>query len=85
MDEAIKDSIAEHNPEALLADGFDGALVGIGVRCGQPTLAVYSYSKAVDVLMARDGMTHEEAIEWMDFNVVGAWMGISTPVWLIDL
>lgn len=76
--------LREENPEALLADGFEDALVGLGVRCSQPTLAVYSYAKAVDILMRRDGMTHAEAIEWMEYNVVGAWVGENTPLWLRD-
>lgn len=78
----LRERIAEENPEALFADGFDDALVGMAERCGQPTLAVYDYEKAVEVLRVRDGMEYEEAIEWMDFNVVGAWFGPHTPVWL---
>ena len=35
--------------------------------------------------MERDGMTHEEAIEWMDFNVTGAWLGETTPIFVHDI
>jgi hypothetical protein len=34
--------------------------------------------------MERDGMECEDAIEWMEFNVVGAWMGEHTPIWIVD-
>lgn len=78
----IKDALAEENPDALFADGFEGALIGIARRCGQPSLALYSYQKCVDILCERDGMSLDEAEEWMDFNVVGAWVGEHTPVWL---
>lgn len=78
----IREMLAEDNPEALLADGFDDALVGIARRCGQPTLAVYDYGLGIKVLMDRDGMSYEEAVEWMEFNVVGAWFGEHTPIWL---
>jgi len=77
----LRERIAEENPNALFADGFDDALIGMAERCGQPTLAVYDYGKAVEVLRVRDGMEYEEAVEWMDFNVVGAWFGPHTPVW----
>ena len=40
--ESIREQLADENPKALYADGFDGALVGIARRCGQPSLAVYS-------------------------------------------
>lgn len=84
----IRERIAEENPEALFADGFDDALIGPLRRCGQPTLAAYSYRKAVEVLMREDkgepGMTYDDAVEWMEFNVVGAWMGEHTPAWIQD-
>lgn len=85
---ATRDQIAtlmgEHNEEALLADGFEEAFIGPATRCGQPTLAAYSYTKAVDVLVKRDGMTEEEAQEYIDFNVTGAWVGPNTPIFILD-
>lgn len=80
--EEIRERLEEMNPEALLADGFDAALVGVARRCGQPTLAVYDYELGLRVLMERDGMTRDEAAEYMEFNVVGAWVGPGTPIWL---
>ena len=68
----------------LLADGFDGALIRIGQRCGQPDLAVYSIPLALGILVDRDGMTIEEAREYLEFNVLGAWVGDRSPMW-IDL
>ena len=58
----------------LKADGFDGAILGLGRRCSQPDLLVYDVDKCIDILM-KDGMTDEEAMEYFEFNVVGAWMG----------
>jgi len=75
--------LSEECPEALLADGFEDAFVGISRRCGQPTLAVYDYKLGVELLMQREGMTTEEAEEWMEFNVVGAWAGEHTPMWIV--
>lgn len=74
----------DENPEALFADGFEAALIGPLRRCGQPTICCYSYAKAVKVLMNRDGMSAEDAVEWMEFNVVDAWLGPHTPAWLDD-
>ena len=66
----------------LLADGFEGAFIGVATRCGQPTLAVYSAHKCIKLLVERDGMTHEEALEYFNFNVVGGWVGEETPLFL---
>jgi len=67
---------------ALLADGFEEALVGFGYRFSHP-VAIYDYNRCIEVLMNRDGMTDEEAIEFFDFNVSGAYVGESTPVFLM--
>lgn len=66
----------------LLCDGFDAALIGIVERCGQPTLACYDVMKMADVLVTRDGMDLDESVEYLRFNVIGAWMGPGTPVFL---
>jgi hypothetical protein len=79
-----EDRIREANPEALTADGFHDAIVGLARRCGQPTLVAYSIRKAIQVLM-KDGMSYEDAIEYFEFNVVGAWVGPHTPIWIDDL
>ena len=66
----------------LTADGFDEAFVGIGRRCSRPDVAVYDVSKMVSILVKRDGMSEEEAIEYIEFNTIGAWVGEQTPIYL---
>lgn len=74
---------AEHNPQMILWDGFENAFIGFAERCGQPTLAVYDHPKMMAVLMERDGLTEEEAFEYISYNVTGGWLGEHTPVCLI--
>jgi hypothetical protein len=45
-------------------------------------IVVYDSAKVIDILIERDGMTHEEAEEFFSFNIEGAWVGEQTPVWL---
>jgi len=78
----IRERLMERNPAALLADGLEGGLVGIAERCGQPALAVYDVEKCAEWLMKKDNITYEEAVEFLEFNSVGAWVGENTPVWL---
>lgn len=68
--------------ESLTADGFDECIIGAGSRCGQPTLAVYSVQKIIETLVERDGMTYEDAVEHFNFNIVGAWVGPKTPIFV---
>jgi len=72
-----------HDPKTLLADGFEDALIGYGTRFLYG-VAVYSRRKCLDILVERDGMDYEEAVEFFDFNVTGAYAGENTPVFLED-
>jgi len=74
--------LSEENPEALLADGLDLAYIGVCQRFGQPPVAAYDYDKVIEILMTRDGMTYEEAVEFFDFNIIGGWHGENTPVYI---
>jgi hypothetical protein len=78
--EEIKNQLSAENEDALTADGFDAALVGITYQFGRPPVACYDYEKCIKILMERDGMDQDDAIEFFEFNTVGAWMGESTPV-----
>ena len=66
----------------LLADGMEAAFLGIGYQFTKP-MAVYSKKRALEALM-KQGMTYEEAVEYFDFNVQGAYVGEQTPVFIED-
>ena len=78
----LREWIAGHNEDALMADGFEEAVIGVAERCSKPSLVVYDAQKCVEILMERDGMDEEEAREFFDFNTIGAWMGENTPLFL---
>lgn len=67
--------------DTLKADGFDEAIVGIG-RQFNKNLVIYDEDKCIEILMERDGMSEEEAIEFFEFNVVGAYVGEYTPIYV---
>ena len=74
----IVDTLEEMNPNALLYDGFDEALVGIIARCGTEPLALYDRKKCIQILMDK-GASHEEAEYYFCYNVEGCWAGPNTP------
>ena len=76
------EALAEANPDALLADGLEAALVGYTVNHHHPHVAVYDIDKCVDVLVERDGMTAEEADEFLSFNTLGAYVGENGPIYV---
>ena len=75
----IQQWLEDRDLTVILADGLDEAFLGIDDSDDQPR-AVYSADKCVEIL-ARD-MTHEEAWEFFDFNVLGAYVGPQTPLYI---
>ena len=75
--------MSELNPKALKADGFDDAILGISSRIGDDSLLAYDYDKCIKIL--QKDMSYEEAVEFMEFNVVGSYVGEGTPIFIKKL
>lgn len=76
--ERFREDLSAENPAALTMDGFDEAIIGIGRRCGCPSLAIYDYNKIIQILERT--MTPADAIEYYECNIAGAYMGENTPI-----
>lgn len=66
----------------LKIDDHDNAIIGPAMIWRDQSLCdvlVYNGEIIRDNLM-KDGMTAEEAREYIEFNIEGAYMGTSTPV-----
>jgi hypothetical protein len=78
----IRKEIVEFNSEALFCDGFDEAIIGIAERINTNPIVAYDVKKIIDILMKKSKMTYEEALEYFDFNIIGAWVGENTPIFI---
>ena len=77
---AVMEFIKEN--DCLIADGLDDAIIGITSGINPKGMCVvYDYDKCVEIFV-KDGMSDFEAIEWMEFNVVNAYVGENTPVFV---
>ena len=78
----IRNELADRFDEDLLfADGFDDAIIGIAAGFDSPRV-VYDTEKMAELLVEGDGMTHEEAWEWLEFNTFGSYIGETTPIYV---
>ena len=73
----------------LKIDGYDEAIIGPAHIWRDQTVVnvlVYDAEKIRQLLM-KDGMDMDEAREYIEFNIEGAYMGVHTPVlvWPDDL
>ena len=64
----------------LFADGFDDAIIGIE---SNTLRVVYSRNKCVDIL-TNEGMTSEDALDWLEYNTFNTYVGEYTPIWVED-
>lgn len=65
-----------------MLDGFDEAIIGMAERINLGPVVAYDVEKILEIMIERDEMTYEEAMEFFDFNIQGAWMGDFTPIYI---
>lgn len=67
----------------IILEGFEDAVLGIGEAVDlDTTRIIYDYEKCISILIEENNWSEEEAIEWMDFNVIHADMGPGNPVFV---
>lgn len=83
MKNTVLDDIIENFPDEdiLKADGFDKAVIGIELDTMR---LIYSKLKCIEVIMLTSDLSYDEAIEFLDFNVFGSYVGELTPIWCDD-
>jgi hypothetical protein len=75
------DELSDNLDEPLLfADGFDDCLIGLAEGFGGNECLAYDKTKILAKL--RENMSEEEAIEYFDFNIGGAYVGKRTPIFI---
>jgi hypothetical protein len=82
LPEKIQDAIElclAPDEEITLADGFEDAFIGIARKFNHP-FAVYDRAKCIKTLVK--DMTLEDAEEYFQYNVEGAYVGEQTPAFI---
>jgi hypothetical protein len=95
--EEIYNYLKEKSPEAILYDDCDSALIGTARlnREGQwVEVAIYSYEALVQHFKTEflkdeeekpsEDDAEEDAMEWVDYNIAGGYLGIYTPLIIND-
>jgi len=80
----VREWVAEFNPDAMFADGFDEAIIGVASRINLGPLVCYDRHKCIQILMDTEGWDYDEAEEWFEFNTAGAYVGEGTPLFLVS-
>ena len=72
---------ARHGDALLFADGYDDAIIGVcgGFDSGR---VAYSIPKMIDIAAKELSVDYDEAVEWLDYNTFGAYVGEHTPIYV---
>jgi len=68
--------------ELIFADGYDDAIIGVTYRDGV-NVVVYDRTKVLQIL--EKDMSPDDALEFFEFNIAGAYVGPQTPIFLETL
>jgi hypothetical protein len=72
----------QYGEELVCADGFDEAILGVMTRVSKPDIVIYDYQRCVEIIMRDHECDYVEAVEHMEYNVAGCWIGEDTPGFL---
>ena len=64
---------------------FDAAILGVAERIGMSPIVAYDTAKIIGILCERDGMEDDEAAEFFEFNIAGAYVGDRTPIFIAQI
>ena len=76
----IDEWAATHGYEnVFIWDGLEKAFLGICTVYSKEPIALFDFARCIEICVDRDGMSLEEAREYLDYNVACAWIGEQTP------
>ena len=81
---SIRDELCDRYPdeELLFADDWDDCIIGVTDDFGTIRV-VYDYNKMIEVFVRDNECVYEDAIEYLEYNTLGAYVGKKTPLYII--
>ena len=76
----IREKITELNVDAVMWDGVDDAIIGMS----DDSRVVYSIPQMIDELQKANNWSYETAEEWVNYNIISAYVGEFTPIYIYE-
>ena len=77
-----REFIAQFNPDAVMWDGLDEAIIGLSTNGN----VIYDVNKIQEILYVgwkedpKDDVTMDDVIEYVEYNILCAYVGEFTPI-----
>lgn len=75
--QVMKDS----KDQTMMANGFEEAIIGLDTS-GEVFRVMYDIDAIISILIKRDKMTEEDALEHFNYNIQGSYVGEGTPIYV---
>ena len=73
-----------YGKELIFADGFDDAIIGVAAGFDSARV-VYCYASMVEVMINDNNMNYEDALDWIEFNTIGSYVGKNKPIYVMGI
>jgi hypothetical protein len=81
----IKQKLSDiYGEDLMFADGFDDAILGVATGFDSARV-VYCYASMVEVMMKDSDMSYEDALDWIEYNTLGSYVGKNTPIYVMGI
>lgn len=84
--QTVADVYCDAADELLFLDPeyYDDAIIGVVSRADGMVAVCYSEPKVIKLIIQHNRMEPDVAMEYYQFNILGAYVGDSTPVFIDD-
>lgn len=86
--EEFQKQMEDYNSDALYADGFEEAIIGIGGQHGSKMVVIYDKDKCIEILEKQFSQEKDcedpylEAVDYFGYNTGCAYVGENTPIFM---
>ena len=77
----MEEELKKEETTLMKAEGFDHCIMGLSRVANSYSIA-YDEDKVISTLCDRDGMSLDDAREYYEFNIAGAFVGGGTPTFV---
>ena len=78
----LPDDLTLLGEEGEDANDFMDCMIGVIYGADVSNRVCYDMEKVIHKLMKRNDWNYDDARDWFDFNIVGSYVGDSTPVYM---
>lgn len=82
---SIREELSDLYDDELLflsEEEYDDAIIGVCEQFGSNIKVAYDGYKLLQIIMNVSNMDEESALEYLNYNIVGSYVGESTPVYI---